>query len=75
TSVESDVDNQNVDNHSMDFDHDPKTSFEYDVDTKNMNNHSMDVDHDPKALKEPIVAGNNLFQEEDQQFSLKNLDV
>ncbi|GKD39099.1 hypothetical protein Tco_1259306, partial [Tanacetum coccineum] len=75
TSFESDVDTKNVDNHSMDFDHDPKTSFEYDLDTNNVDNHSMDVDHDAKALEEPIVAGNNLFQEEDQQFSSKNLDV
>ncbi|GJX47476.1 hypothetical protein Tco_0272666 [Tanacetum coccineum] len=67
--------NQNVDNHSMDFDHDPKTSFEYDVDTKNVDNHCLDVGHDPKALKEPDVAGNNFFHKEDQQFSLKNLDV
>ncbi|GKC77258.1 hypothetical protein Tco_1128032 [Tanacetum coccineum] len=37
-----------------------------------MDNHSIDVDHDPK---EPIVAGNNLFQEEYQQFSSKNFDV
>ncbi|GJW19752.1 hypothetical protein Tco_0027188 [Tanacetum coccineum] len=67
TSVESYVDNQNVDNHPMDFYHDSKTSFESDV-----NNHSMDFDHDPK---EPNVAVENLFQEEDQQFSSKNMDV
>ncbi|GJV75946.1 phospholipase-like protein, partial [Tanacetum coccineum] len=58
TSVESDVDNQNVDNHSMDFDHDPKpscgsdnhvkTSVESYVDNQNVDNHSMDFDHDPK---------------------------
>nr|GFA89330.1 phospholipase-like protein [Tanacetum cinerariifolium] len=104
TLVKSDIDNQNVDNHSIDFDHDPKTSFESDVDTKNVDNHSMDIDRNPKVLKqqnileknlfdefeqqvssnsfinheeleEPIVIGNIFFQEEDQQFSLKNLDV
>nr|GEY22580.1 ulp1 protease family, C-terminal catalytic domain-containing protein [Tanacetum cinerariifolium] len=48
--LESDVDNQNVDNHSMDFDHDPKTSFKSDVDTKSLDNHSMDVDHDPTQM-------------------------
>nr|GEU64183.1 phospholipase-like protein [Tanacetum cinerariifolium] len=71
TLVESDVDNQNVDNHSIDFDHDPKTSFEFDVNIKNVDNHSMDVDHDPKAPEEPIMAGNNLFQEEDQTVLFK----
>ncbi|GJS61289.1 phospholipase-like protein [Tanacetum coccineum] len=53
TSVESDVDNQNVD-----FDYDPKPSCESDnhvktliesnVDNQNVDNHSMDFHHDPK---------------------------
>nr|GEY78104.1 hypothetical protein [Tanacetum cinerariifolium] len=49
------------------------TSLESDVDTKNVDNHFMDFDHDPKV--QPNVAGNKLTNEEDQQFSLKNLDV
>ncbi|GJU35093.1 phospholipase-like protein [Tanacetum coccineum] len=73
TSVESDLDNQNVDNHSMDFDHDLKSSFESDVDTKNVNNHSMDVDHDPKVLEQQNISGKNLFDEFEQQVSSNNL--
>ncbi|GJX41951.1 phospholipase-like protein [Tanacetum coccineum] len=68
TSVESDVDNQNVDNHSMDFHHDPKTSFESDV-----NNHSMDFDHDPKVLEQQNISGKNLFDEFEQHVSSNNL--
>ncbi|GKA18716.1 hypothetical protein Tco_0698631, partial [Tanacetum coccineum] len=56
--LESYVDNQNMDNHSMDFDHDPKpscgsdnhvkTSVESDVDNQNVDSLSMDFDHDLK---------------------------
>ncbi|GJX75543.1 hypothetical protein Tco_0322354 [Tanacetum coccineum] len=68
TSVESYVDNQNVDNHSMDFHQDPRTLFESDV-----NNHSMDFDHDPKVLEQQNISGKNLFDEFEQQVSLNNL--
>nr|GEZ34423.1 phospholipase-like protein [Tanacetum cinerariifolium] len=61
TLVESDVDNQNVDNHFMDFDHD----------SKNMDNHSMDFDHDPKALEEPNVDQQFSAKKLDAQIEMK----
>ncbi|GKA24585.1 phospholipase-like protein [Tanacetum coccineum] len=83
TSVESDVDNQNVNNHSIDFDHDPKVleqqnisgknlfdEFEQQVSSNNFINHE-----EPDSLEETNVSGNNFFQEEDQQFSAKKLDA
>ncbi|GJW02132.1 phospholipase-like protein [Tanacetum coccineum] len=80
TSVESDVDNLNVDNHSMDFHHDPKVLEKQNISGKNLFDEfeqqvSSNNEFINEALEEPNVAVNNLFQEEDQQFSSKNLDV
>nr|GEW43784.1 hypothetical protein [Tanacetum cinerariifolium] len=83
SGIGSDSPLNNVFSNKIEFDHDPSCVFDNHV--KLRDKESMYVDRDVKvssenlindeALEEPHVAGKNFIDEEDQQFSLKNLEV
>nr|GEW98338.1 phospholipase-like protein [Tanacetum cinerariifolium] len=70
TSCESDVDAKNVDNDSMDVDHDLKVEEQQNVAGKNL------IDEfELQVPSENLINNENFIDEEDQQFSSKNLEV
>ncbi|GJX51563.1 hypothetical protein Tco_0278408 [Tanacetum coccineum] len=78
TSCASDVNAKNLDNDSMDVDHDPNVVEQQYAAGKNLID---EFEHESKnwindeALEKPHLAGKNFIDEEDQHASSKNLEV